>query len=345
MARLDNPQEMELIYQTSKQVYSGVLSASSAAKLLLFKTNASEASLKMYFSIYSCMRKGTCYKMGTSAAFTKYLIERIHAEEGGDSIFFALSAAKQNADFRKQCNNEQPGIEAVCREIIETYKLKTKYEGLDKYSGKGDPKKSSTSIVEKSNVSTLELPNGSLRMKIVIGAIEFEAEGDPKTVIAQHKTFTKDLLPSALVSLSHVYDSKQEKCNDTSVEKGKKKSSRTQKAKTPGKSKGKKEESLGTKVLKKYPYASKLVERMDFKAKMIPLMFLASEAKFQSTFSVAEIKLLMNEVLKVKVDIKQIKDVIQRRPDWFAVEDGNPIKYKLVDIGRDYAKNILEEHQ
>ncbi len=345
MARLENLQEMELIYQTSKQVYSGMLTASAAAKLLVLKTSSSEASLKMYFTIYACMRKGTCYKMGTSVAFTKFLIERIHEEEGGNAIMIALASAKQNAEYRKQCNNEQPGIEAVCREIISSHKLRVTYETLDRFNGKGNLANTAKPTVEKKDISIQEMPGGTLRMRIVIGAIEFEAEGDPKTVIAQQRTFTKELLPNAIASLSQVYSEKAAMSPDVPVKEANNGKARERKTKGTPKSRGaKKTESVGVRVAKKYPIVQKLSERMDFKAKMVPLLYLASEAKYQVFFSITEIKQLLADAISFQADAKQIKDVLQRRPDWFELQDGSPKKYRLVDVGCDYAKNILNEY-
>lgn len=343
MPRLDSPQEMELIYQTSKQVYAGMYSAHLAAKMLFTKTSASEASLKMYFTIYSCMRKGSCYKMGTSAPFTKFLIERIYSDEGGDSILIALSAAKQNADYRKQCNNAQPSIEKVCREIIEEYQLNVEYENLDRYVAKGTEDNNNNPVEDESNISFQKTGNGNLRMRIVIGAIEFEVEGEPEMVIARHKTFVEELLPNALASLSKAYNPKQS--NSSLGSAAKKTTQKTPAKKNNTKKKTTVSESVGTKILKKYPVAEKLSECMDFKAKMIPLMFLASEGKIQSYFTVNEIKKMMKETLGLQAETKQIKDVLLRRQDWFKVEDGKFPKYCLIDIGRDYAKNILADYE
>lgn len=346
MAKLENPHEMELIYQTSKQVYSGMLTASAAAKLLVPKTPVSEASLKMYFTIYACMRKGTCYKMGTSAAFTKFLIERIHEDEGGNAILVALASAKQNAEYRKQCNNEQPGIESVCREIISSHKLRVKYETLDGFNGKGNTASSAKPSVKKKDFSIQKLPSGSLRMKIVIGAIEFEAEGDPETVIDQQRTFTKELLPNALASLSQTCSMKAAVALDGQEKEAKNAKPSQSKTKGTQTNEGiKKIDSVGVRIAKKYLFVQKLSNRMDFKAKMAPLLYLASEAKYQVFFSIAEIKQLMAEAIGFHADTKQIKDVLQRRPDWFELQDGVPKKYRLVDVGRDYAKNILNEYQ
>ena len=74
-------------------------------------------------------------------------------------------------------------------------------------------------------------------------------------------------------------------------------------------------------------------------------MFLAGEAKIQTSFTVNDVKKLMYDAIGLQVEAKQIKDILQRRPDWIEVEDGKPIKFKLVDIGCDYARNILAEYQ
>lgn len=100
MAKLDNPQEMKLIYDTCRQVFLNKLSPKVACKLIEGKTSSSMSSLLMYLNIYACMRKGICYKMGTSAAFTKYLAENIYSDNGQEAMLIALAAAKQNAEYR-----------------------------------------------------------------------------------------------------------------------------------------------------------------------------------------------------------------------------------------------------
>jgi hypothetical protein len=59
----------------AKKVYDRQISADEAAVLLAKKTEAKISSLKMHFNIYASMRKGKCYKLGTSAAFTEFFIE------------------------------------------------------------------------------------------------------------------------------------------------------------------------------------------------------------------------------------------------------------------------------
>ena len=139
MSRLVDKEEMQRIYEHCVLVYNHEITAADACAMLRGKTNASEASLKMYFDIYSHMRQGTCYKMGTSATFTRYLIVHIYEDNGDEAIFMALASAKQNSDYRIRCGNPQPGIEATCREIIKDYNLPISYEELNNYYGSGRP--------------------------------------------------------------------------------------------------------------------------------------------------------------------------------------------------------------
>ena len=109
---------MQNIYEMAKKVYDRQISADEAAALLAKETEARTSSLKMYFNIYASMRKGKCYKLGTSAAFTEFLLEQIYLDFGEAALIIALQAAKLHAEYRISVNNEQPGIEAVCRKII-----------------------------------------------------------------------------------------------------------------------------------------------------------------------------------------------------------------------------------
>ena len=153
MSRLVDKEEMQRIYEHCVLVYNHEITAADACAMLRGKTNASEASLKMYFDIYSHMRQGTCYKMGTSAAFTRYLIEHIYEDNGNDALIRALASAKQNSDYRISCGNPQPGIEATCREIIKDYNLPISYEELDDYYGSDRSKNRKKRIPSKKVVN------------------------------------------------------------------------------------------------------------------------------------------------------------------------------------------------
>lgn len=60
--------EMQIIYNAAKDVYDGKCTIKYALFSLKNKVTRPESSLKMYFNIYSCMRNGKCYKLGTSKA-------------------------------------------------------------------------------------------------------------------------------------------------------------------------------------------------------------------------------------------------------------------------------------
>lgn len=123
MGKLINLQDMELIYSVSKEVYEGKYSSSYGVEYLKDKVPSTEASIKMYFTIYSCMRKGTCYKMGTSEAFTKYLLNQIFGDLGEEAYIKALSAVKGNYAYRESVNNTQPGLLRACNDSIQDCQL------------------------------------------------------------------------------------------------------------------------------------------------------------------------------------------------------------------------------
>ena len=139
MSRLLNDKtEMEEIYRAAVEVFEKRMSKGKAIDSLKDKTGASQASLAMYIDIYTAMRNGNCYKMGTSAAFTKYLLEKIYEDNGESALLLALKAAKSQAIYRISVNNEQVGIEKVCREVIDQYHLDVRYEDIPVDSGKKD---------------------------------------------------------------------------------------------------------------------------------------------------------------------------------------------------------------
>lgn len=115
---LKDKQEMMLIYETSKDVYDGKYSVQFALLSLHGRVMSTESSLKMYFNIYSCMRKAKCYKMGTSESFTHFLLVSIFKDFGREALCNALTAVKGNASYRDSVNNSQPGLERACRNAI-----------------------------------------------------------------------------------------------------------------------------------------------------------------------------------------------------------------------------------
>lgn len=130
---LDKLEDMENIYEAAKKVYNREITAEAAVRELMTKTEAKEASLKMYFNIYAYMRKGKCYKLGTSAKFTKYLLEQIYTEFGKEAFKTAVSAAKLHSEYRASVNNEQPGIAKVCREVIAEKGIDLNYDNLPSF--------------------------------------------------------------------------------------------------------------------------------------------------------------------------------------------------------------------
>ncbi len=127
---LSNPNEMKLIYQTSKEVYEGKYAVAYALRMICGKVSGTKASVKMYFNIYSCMRDAKCYKMGTSEAFTKYLLNHIYQDEGIEAYLKALSAVKGNYTYRESVNNAQPGLIRACNESIEECGVNISYDDI-----------------------------------------------------------------------------------------------------------------------------------------------------------------------------------------------------------------------
>lgn len=127
---LSDPKEMQVIYDVSKNVYDGKYAVAYALKLLKGKVKGTESSLKMYFHIYSCMRNGKCYKMGTSEPFTKFLLNSIYRDFGKDDYINALIAVKGNYSYRESVNNTQPGLIRACIESISECGVELVYEDI-----------------------------------------------------------------------------------------------------------------------------------------------------------------------------------------------------------------------
>lgn len=115
---LSDPQEMQVIYEISKDVFEGKYAIAYALKLLEGKVKGTKSSLKMYFNIYACMRKGKCYKMGTSEYFTKFLLNSIYRDFGKEDYIKALTAVKGNYAYRASVNNTQSSLIRACIESI-----------------------------------------------------------------------------------------------------------------------------------------------------------------------------------------------------------------------------------
>lgn len=152
---LEKKEDMQNIYEMAKKVNDRQISADEAAALLTKKTEAKTSSLKMYFNIYTSMRKGKCYKLGTSAAFTEFLLSQIYLDFGEEAVITALSAAKLHSEYRVSVNNEQPGIAFVCRRFIESNNIDVEYDSLPSYQEKGE----SDMLLEQERKNLLEAIN------------------------------------------------------------------------------------------------------------------------------------------------------------------------------------------
>ena len=122
--------EMQTIYDAAKDVYESKYSTKYALLTLEGKVTGTKSSLKMYFNIYSCMRTGKCYKMGTSESFTHFLLVSIFKDFGVEAFKTALSAAKGNSAYRESVHNAQPGIERACRDAISDCGVEIEYDDI-----------------------------------------------------------------------------------------------------------------------------------------------------------------------------------------------------------------------
>ncbi len=115
---LSDPKEMEIIYKTSKDIFEGVKSEKKALNAIINSVNGTKSSLRMYVNIYRCMRQGKCYKMGTSEAYTKFLLVNIYKDSGKEAFDKALSAVMGNYKYRISVDNAQLGLKRACEEAI-----------------------------------------------------------------------------------------------------------------------------------------------------------------------------------------------------------------------------------
>ena len=127
---LDRVDDMRIIYETAKRVFSREITVDTAVKELAKKTDAKASSLQMYINIYACMRKGKVYKMGTSESFTKFLLDNILRDEGPDAFKQALIAVKSNAAYRASKDNAQPGLLRACKNAISVSGLSIDFDAL-----------------------------------------------------------------------------------------------------------------------------------------------------------------------------------------------------------------------
>lgn len=111
---LSDENEMQIIYDVAKDVFDGKYSVQYGLLFLKGKVRGTESSWKMYFDIYARMRNGKCYKMGTSEAFTRFLLNKIYKENGIEAYKTALSSVKGNFAYRESVNNGQPGLLRAC---------------------------------------------------------------------------------------------------------------------------------------------------------------------------------------------------------------------------------------
>ena len=153
---LDRVDDMRIIYETAKRVYSREITVDTAVKELAKKTDAKASSLQMYINIYACMRKGKVYKMGTSESFTQFLLENILRDEGIDAFTKALISVKSNAAYRASKDNAQPGLLRACKKAIAVSGYEIDFESLPiDYLSEKDA--SSNTSISKNSMSISEI--------------------------------------------------------------------------------------------------------------------------------------------------------------------------------------------
>lgn len=174
---LSDPREMQMIYEISKDVYDGKYAVAYALRLLKGKVKGTESSLKMYFNIYSCMREGKCYKMGTSEFFTKFLLNSIYRDFGKEDYINALTAVKGNYAYRESVNNTQLSLIRACNESISECGVDLHFEDIP-----------TASITTKGN-NTISKP---IREKTpeIKGVYTMSANGDYKDSIEEKAPIT-----------------------------------------------------------------------------------------------------------------------------------------------------------
>ncbi len=128
--KLNDENEMKMIYKAAKDVYEGECSEQYALTLLNGKTSASTSSLRMYINIYKCMREAKCYKMGTGEVFTKFLLDSIFRDSGVEEYKKALIAVKGNSAYRESVDNAQPGLRRACLESMKECGFPFVYDDL-----------------------------------------------------------------------------------------------------------------------------------------------------------------------------------------------------------------------
>ena len=101
--------------------------------------------------------------------------------------------------------------------------------------------------------------------------------------------------------------------------------------------------SIGKKLKEQYHEVELLKTKMDFKAKMIPLMLFASESGMKTDFTIRDIQEMMSDALDEIDEKKSVENVFKKKKDWFEQISANPRRYKLLRIAEDYAKNVLAD--
>lgn len=333
MGRLVRADYMQLIYSYCIRVYRYEITVNKACSELIGKTESTKASLKMYFRIYACMRQGICYKRGTSAAFTRFLIQHIYKDNGENAFLLALAAAKQNADYRIGRDNEQPGIEAVCRELIAESKLPITYESLFLYYGNSGVSSARKAPKENTDyVLSVDYSDEQISVSVFWSDISFQVKGNPKTVVTKFKSFSEEILPQIIVSVNGTMSNSTKNTSDGCLlnRKGEKSNNS-----------GIVQKSVGQQLVEMKLVPEALKSKKDFKARMIPLLFFADEFNLQKDFSIQEIQTIMKDAIGEEAQKKDIEDVFFRRSHWFEKTNNNPRRYKLLDTAKDYAKNII----
>jgi len=197
---LTNEKEMKTIYEVAKDVYDGKYSTQYALLSLQGKVSGTLSSLKMYFEIYSCMRNAKCYKMGTSAAFTTFLLDCIYLDFGEEAYRNALSAVKGNYTYRKIVNNAQPGLIQACKQSMKNCGFSIDFESIPTPDIKKEPSKQTKKKTSELPISESRYEGGMASDNATPSTNVVSEVSNNYTVFGENSdTYELDIQPAASI--------------------------------------------------------------------------------------------------------------------------------------------------
>lgn len=131
-------EQMELIFDTMENIYSGDISLREGVDKLEDEINIySRTSYKYLYNTFKNMKNGTTYKRGFNNEIIEFFINKLGKKYGKEILKKSLEATKGNIKYwYEQTGNKSKGLINICIKISEDNEIDISFEEIELFPSK-----------------------------------------------------------------------------------------------------------------------------------------------------------------------------------------------------------------